>query len=82
MTFAPNGDLLVANSDGSNADVNQPSEIVEFTTGGQFVAEFSADPINGGAFGVAAEELGTRAVRIVTVDDDRNTVTSWTEILP
>jgi len=82
MTFAPNGDLLVANRDGSNADVNQPSEIVEFTTGGQFVAEFSVDPINGGASGVAAEELGTRAVRFVTVDDNRNTVTSWTEILP
>jgi len=82
MTFAPNGDLLVANSDGSNADPNQPSEIVEFTTGGQFVAQFSVDPNLGGAFGVAAEKVGTRAIRMVTVDDDQNTLTSWTKILP
>jgi len=82
MTFAPNGDLLVANSDGSNADPNQPSEIVEFTTGGQFLAQFSVDPNLGGAFGVAAEKVGTRAIRKVTVDDDQNTLTSWTTILP
>lgn len=82
MNFAPNGDLLVANSDGSNADPNQPSEIVEFTTAGQFVAQFSVDANNGGAFGVAAEKVGSRAVRVVTVDDNQNTVTNWTEILP
>jgi hypothetical protein len=82
MTFAPNGDLLVANSDGLNADPAQPSEIVEFTTAGQFVAQFSVDANNGGAFGIAAEKVGSRAVRIVTVDDNRNTVTSWTDVLP
>ena len=82
MTFAPNGDLLVANSDGSNLDQNQPSEIVEFTPAGQFVAQFSVDANNGGAFGVAVEKVGTRAVRILTVDDNQNTLTAWTEILP
>lgn len=82
MTFAPNGDLLVANSDGSNADPNQPSEIVEFTTAGQFVAQFSVDPNNGGAFGIAASKLGTVATRLATVDDNTATVTTWTEVIP
>ncbi len=82
MTFAPNGDLLVANSDGSNVDPNQPSEIVEFTTAGQFVAQFSVDPNNGGAFGVALERIGPRAIRILTADDNQSSLTTWTDILP
>jgi hypothetical protein len=63
LAFAPNGDLVVANSDGSNADPNQPSELVEFTTQGKFVAQFSLDPNNGGAFGLAIQKLGNVAVR-------------------
>ena len=39
MAAAPNGDLLVTNSDVINPDPNQPSEIVEFTTSGVFVKE-------------------------------------------
>src|SRR5215472_1136949 len=31
--FAPNGDLLTSNGDAVNADLTQPSEIVEFTKG-------------------------------------------------
>ena len=51
LLLAPDGDLIVANSDGSNAVPNQPSEIVEYTTTGEFVARRSIDPNNGGAFG-------------------------------
>src|ERR1017187_5719945 len=39
VVLAPNGHLLVANSDGSNVDLNQPSELVEYTTAGQFVSQ-------------------------------------------
>ncbi len=81
LATAPNGDLLAANSDGSNADPNQPSEIVEFTTAGQFVAQFSIDPNNGGAFGVALRSLGSEAVRVAAVDDNANTVTTWTKVV-
>jgi hypothetical protein len=81
MAVAPNGDLLVAGSDGSNADPNQPSEIVEFTPAGQFVSQFSTDPNNGGAFGVALQSLGSLAFRIAAVDDDENTLKTWTEIV-
>lgn len=80
MAWAPNGDLLVANSDGSNADLNQPSEIVEFTTAGQFVGQYSIDPNNGGAFGVAVDPIGMLASRVATVDDNANTATTLTEI--
>jgi hypothetical protein len=47
-------------------DPKQPSEIPEFTTSGQFVAQFSVDPNNGGAFRVAA------------VDDNQNDLNMWT----
>jgi len=80
MAWAPNGDLLVANSDGSNADPNQPSEIVEFTTAGQFVAQSSVDANNGGAFGIAVDPIGKLAARIATVDDNQASVTTTTEI--
>jgi hypothetical protein len=52
LRFAPNGDLLTANGDAVNADPNFPSEIVEFTPGGQFVKEYAVDPSQGGAFGI------------------------------
>ena len=63
LVLAPNGDLIVANSDGSNEDPNQPSEIVEFTTAGKFVSQFSVDATGGGAFGIALMNLGGFAVR-------------------
>ncbi len=73
LVLLPNGHLLVANSDGSNADPNQPSEIVEFTTAGQFVTQFSVDPNNGGAFGVNIQNVGG-AVRFAAVDDNANSL--------
>ena len=78
LAFAPNGDLVVANSDGFNADPNQPSELVEFTIQGKFVAQFSVDPNNGGAFGLAIQTLGNVAVRAAAVDDNTNQLTIWT----
>ncbi|HLM98081.1 MAG TPA: hypothetical protein VK335_02295 [Bryobacteraceae bacterium] len=77
LVLAPNGHLIVANSDGSNVDPNQPSEIVEFTTGGQFVAQFSVDPNNGGAFGVNLVNVGG-AIRFAAVDDNKNALNLWT----
>jgi len=42
LARSPNGHLPVANSDGRNADPNQPSELVEFTAGGEFLSQFLA----------------------------------------
>jgi hypothetical protein len=72
-----NGHFLVANSDGSNVDPNQPSEIVEYSvTGntGEFVQQFSVDPNNGGAFGLTLSG-NTGGGRIAYVDDNQNNVT-------
>ena len=52
LRFAPNGHLLTANGDAVNPDPLHPSEIVEFTTGGDFVREYNVDASQGGAFGI------------------------------
>ena len=81
LVLAPNGDLIVANSDGSNEVATAPSEIVEFTTAGKFVSQFSVDPANGGAFGIALINVGG-AVRFAAVDDNQNTLNTWTTPIP
>ena len=77
LVLAPNGDLIVANSDGSNADPNQPSELVEFTRDGNFVAQFSVDPNNGGAFVVALKNV-EGIIRAAAVDDNQNILELFT----
>ena len=81
LLLAPNGHFLVANSDGSNVDPNQPSEIVEFTRDGKFVAQISVDPANGGAFGIALKAT-KGVVELAAVDDNANVLKIWTELLP
>jgi hypothetical protein len=78
LALAPNGHLLVANSDGRNADPNQPSELVEFTVGGQFLNEYSVDPNNGGAFGLAIDLIARGVIRVAAVDDNQNVLNMWT----
>jgi hypothetical protein len=78
---APNGDLLIANSDGSNADPNQPSELTEFNFAGKFVAEYPVDPNNGGAFGLKVMRIGTAALRVAAVDDNQNSLFMWTTVM-
>ena len=81
MTMSPTGHLLVANSDGSNVDPNQPSELVEFTTAGQFVGQFSVDPNNGGAFGLSLVSVGWGTIQMAYIDDNANTVTLLTKFI-
>ena len=68
LALAPNGHLLVANGDAVNVDPNQPSEIVEITTAGQYVGQFSVDPTIGGAFGVAVGTFNGQTV-LAAVND-------------
>jgi hypothetical protein len=82
LQILPNGHFLITNSDGSNADPNQPSELVEFTAAGQFVAQMSLDHNNGGAFGVAVNNLGWGTVRVATVDDNTNRLNITTTVIP
>jgi hypothetical protein len=77
MVLAPNGHLLVSNSDGINPDPNQPSEIVEFTVQGKFIGQLSVDPAQGGAFGLNIVKFTDDVVRFAAVDDNANTITLW-----
>jgi len=74
LAILPNGHFLVANSDGSNVDPNQPSELVEYTATGQFLAQMSIDPNNGGAFGLSVNNIGWGTIRLAAVDDNANTL--------
>jgi hypothetical protein len=81
ISILPNGHLVIANSDGSNVDPNQPSELVEYTATGTFVGQMSVDPNNGGAFGVAINNLAWGAFRLAAVDDNANALKIWTSVI-
>jgi DNA-binding beta-propeller fold protein YncE len=75
LRFAPNGDLLTANGDAVNSDVLHPSEIVEFTTWGQFVREYNVDTSQGGAFGIDTVREGP--FNYAVIDDVTNTLSVY-----
>ncbi|SAL70490.1 hypothetical protein AWB69_08348 [Caballeronia udeis] len=77
LVLGPNGDLFTANGDAVNADSKQPSEIVEFTPQGRFVAQLSVDPAPGGAFGLAFSQTRNDFVRFAAVDDNVPNITVW-----
>ncbi len=77
MAEAPNGHLLVANSDVINSNPNLPSEIVEFTKQGTFVRELSVDPAQGGSFGLSVN-VDDQTSFFAAVDDNTATLTIWT----
>jgi len=76
MAMTPNHHLLAASSDVINVDPNQPSEIVEFTTDGQFVNELSVDPNLGGSFGLAIHNMADQST-FAAVDDNTSSLTIW-----
>jgi hypothetical protein len=78
LALAPNGHLVTANGDAVNPDPQQPSEIVEFTVDGQFVAQMSVDPAQGSAFGLAFGFDSQHHLQFAAVDDNTNSATVWT----
>ncbi len=78
LLLAPNGHLITANGDAINGNLNQPSELVEFTRSGHFVAQYSVDlGGQGGAFGIAFSRCDDTQ-RFAAVDDVVNTLKIWT----
>jgi hypothetical protein len=77
LVLTPNGDLITSNGDAVNPDPNQPSEMVEFTPAGKFVAQ---RPVNssgvGGAFGIVLESADD-SNSLAAVDDIANAVDVW-----
>jgi hypothetical protein len=82
LAEAPNGHLLVTNSDGINSDPTQPSEIVEFTKQGDFVKQIPVDPAQGGSFGLAVNKISDNQAILAAVDDVTSTLIKWTVNLP
>jgi hypothetical protein len=74
LALAPNGDLITSNGDAVNANVDQPSEIVEFTKDGLFIGQLSIDRAPGAAFGIAIVPVSANTARIALVNDDDNTI--------
>jgi len=71
LMIAPNGNLVTANADpAAHAAPNgaNPSELVEFTTSGKFVRQFSIDPNQGSAFAILNVASGG-ANQFAYVDD-------------
>jgi DNA-binding beta-propeller fold protein YncE len=74
---AANGHLIATNGDAVNGNPSQPSEMIEFTPRGQFVAQVSVDTGGqGGAFGLALHGRDDRQ-RLAAVDDVVNTLEIW-----
>ncbi len=82
IAILPNGHLVIANSDGSNVDPNQPSELVEYTSTGAFVGQMPVDPNNGGAFGVAVNSIGWGTIQMAWVDDNSNSLHMAETVVP
>jgi hypothetical protein len=78
LVLAPNGNLIATNGDAVNGDPAFPSEMIEFTPAGQFIAQLSVDlGGQGGAFGLVFDSVGN-ALRFAAVDDVNNTLKIWT----
>ncbi len=78
LVQAPNGDLITTNGDAINSDATQPSELVEFTPTGQFIAETPVDSSGeGGAFGIAISSISANQLSFAAVDDLTNSLDIW-----
>jgi hypothetical protein len=77
LALAPNGNLICSNNDVVNVSTGQPSELVEFTRGGVFVAEHSVDPNLGGSFGLGFGTVAGKST-FAAVDDNTNSLEVWT----
>lgn len=77
LRLAPNGDLLTANGDAVNADDLHPSEIVEFTKSGRFVAEYNVDASPGGAFGLDVQSPSHGRFNYAAIDDVTNNLSVY-----
>ncbi len=77
LTLAPNGNLICSSNDVVNATPAQPSELVEFTRGGVFVAEYPVDPNQGGSFGLGFGIVNGKTT-FAAVDDNTSSLEVWT----
>lgn len=76
LVMTPNDNLLATNSDVINSDPGHASELVEFSTAGEFIAQLSVDPAQGGSFGLDIRVVGDTAY-LAAVDDATAMLLTW-----
>ena len=76
LVLTPSGDLISTQGDAIKPRKNRPSEVVEFSPTGKFVAQFSVDPALGSAFGIALRTVDDGFI-FATVDDNTAVLESW-----
>jgi len=80
LVFTEEGHLITANADAVNSNANLTSELVEFTTEGKFLAQFSIDPNNGGAFELAFGVIKSNTQKVLAaLDDNQNEVQLYSQ---
>jgi hypothetical protein len=72
LVMASNGDLITVNADSLNGSPATPSDVIEFTTGGTLVHQFSIDPNPGSGFAILSLQN-----EFAYVDDFTSNVTIW-----
>ena len=72
LVMAPNGDLITVNADSLSDSPAIPSDVIEFTTGGNLVRQFSIDPNPGSGFAILSLPN-----EFAYVDDFTSNVTIW-----
>lgn len=77
LRFAPGRHLLAANGDAINADLVEPSEIVEFTKQGRFVRQYNVDASQGGAFGLDTQDADDEDFNYAVIDDVTNNLSVY-----
>jgi hypothetical protein len=71
-----NGNFITSQGDAVNPDPNAPSELVEYSPNGVFVASLSIDNGPGSAFGIAFETRNNRDI-LAAVNDGTNALLVW-----
>ena len=72
LVMALNGDLITVNADSLNGSPAIPSDVIEFTSGGALVRQFSIDPNPGSGFAILSLQN-----EFAYVDDFTSNVTIW-----
>ena len=74
LVMAPNGHLITVNADSMSAPPAIPSDVIEFTTGGTLVRQFSIDPNLDSGFALLSLQD-----EFAYVDDFTSNVTIWNQ---
>ena len=74
VAVTPSGTLLITNNDTNHADPSQPSELVQYSPDGQFLAQQSISNQLGGAGGIAVRASSRHDLTVAVANDTTNSL--------